>query len=256
VHGVAGAWIGDLTWPEVAHRLREGALVVVPVGAAAKAHGAHLPLDTDRVIACALAQRVADALPVLIAPVIDVGWYPAFEGYPGSQSITAESFTSLLVQIIAKLIGDGARHVAVINTGVSTEAPLSLAAYQIRERTGVKIAIADIRNLGREAHGLLEQAGSGGHADEHETSLMLAIDPGKVHLERARAEPQAECEPTVFRRPVVFASDGEGADLSALGATGDPTLASAEKGRKILAAMSRDLVQGLRSVFPHMEGGN
>ncbi len=253
---MAGAWIGDLTWPEVADRLRAGNPVLVPVGAAAKAHGAHLPLDTDRVIARALAQRVADSLPVLVAPIVDVGWYPAFEAYPGSQSVTAESFASLVVQIVVKLIGDGARHVAVLNTGVSTEAPLSLAAYQIRERTGVTIAIADIRALGRETDTLLEQSGSGGHADEHETSLMLAIDPARVHMERALPEPQCEAPQTVFRRPVVFGSDGVGADHSALGATGDPTLASAEKGARILAAMSRDLVQGLRTLFPHMENGN
>jgi creatinine amidohydrolase len=226
------------------------------VGAAAKAHGAHLPLDTDRVIARALAQQVADALPVLVAPVIDVGWYPAFAGYPGSQSVNAESFTSLVVQIIVKLIGDGARHVAVINTGVSTEAPLSVAAHQIRERTGITVAIADIRNLGRETQTLLEQAGSGGHADEHETSLMLAIDPSRVHMEHARVEPQAQGGPSVFRRPVVLSSDGEGADHSILGATGDPTLASAEKGARILAAMGRDLVHGLRTLYPHLEGSD
>jgi creatinine amidohydrolase len=243
-----------LTWPDVAERLRAGAVVIVPLGAAAKAHGAHLPLDTDRVIAGALAQRVADALPVLVAPIIDFGWYPAFHHFPGSQSLAAETFVSLVVEIIVKLIGDGALHVAIINTGVSTEAPLSLAAYRVREGTGVKIAIADIRNLGREAHALLEQSSAGGHADELETSLMLAIDPQRVHMQRARAEPQAAPAGTVFRRPIVLTSDGEGDDHSTFGATGDPTLASAEKGERILVAMSRDLVDGLRCTFPHIEG--
>ena len=250
---MAGAWMADLSWPEVEIRLADGAVVLVPVGAAAKAHGAHLPLDTDRVIARALAERVADALPVLIAPVIDVGWYPAFRRYPGSQSIDAETFVSLVVQIIGKLIDDGARHVAVVNTGVSTEAPLAIAAHRIRERTTIAIHIADIRNLGREAHALLEQSGPGGHADEHETSIMLALDAKRVHLERARAEPRPQIADTVFRRPVVLAADGEGSDHSLLGASGDPTLASAAKGERILEAMTSDLVEGLRSIFPHME---
>jgi creatinine amidohydrolase/Fe(II)-dependent formamide hydrolase-like protein len=81
-----GQWLADLTWQDAEARRRDGALVVVPVGAAAKAHGPHLPLDTDRTLARALAEGVAHELPVLIAPIIDQGWYPAFTGYPGSQS--------------------------------------------------------------------------------------------------------------------------------------------------------------------------
>jgi len=251
---MAGTWMSDLSWPEVESRLGAEAVVVVPVGAAAKAHGAHLPLDTDRVIACALAQRIADALPVLIAPVIDIGWYPALRNYPGSQSIEAETFVSLVVQIMTGLIDHGARHVAVVNTGVSTEAPLSVAAHRVRERTGVTIHIADIRNLGRETDALLEQSGAGGHADEHETSIMLALDPRRVRIERARPEPRSDRVATVFRHPAVLGADGEGGDRSILGATGDPTLARAEKGERILHAMTRDLVDGLRAIFPHVDG--
>lgn len=250
---MAGAWMADLSWPDVEARLGEGAVVVVPVGAAAKAHGAHLPLDTDRVIARALADRIARALPVLIAPVIDVGWYPAFRRYPGSQSVDAETFVSLVVQVVGNLVEDGARHVAVVNTGVSTEAPLAIAAHRIRERTGITIHIADIRNLGRDAHVLLEQSGAGGHADEHETSIMLALDPGRVAMDRARPEPAPEGPASVFRRPIVLGADADGVERSMLGATGDPTLASAEKGERILEAMTRDLVEGLRAIFPHME---
>jgi len=44
----SGAWIADLSWPDVGPRLRAGAVVIVPMGAAAKARGAHLPVDTDR----------------------------------------------------------------------------------------------------------------------------------------------------------------------------------------------------------------
>jgi hypothetical protein len=44
----SGAWIADLGWPDVGPRLRAGAVVIVPMGAAAKVRGAHLPVDTDR----------------------------------------------------------------------------------------------------------------------------------------------------------------------------------------------------------------
>jgi len=81
----------------------------------------------------------------------------------------------------------------------------------------------------------------GGHADEAETSVMLALAPETVRLERAR--PEAE-EPAggAFHGPAKLATKS--------GATGDPTRATAAKGEALLAAMARDLVDGLRAAFP------
>jgi creatinine amidohydrolase len=249
-----GAWLGDLTWPEAAERIAAGTVVVVPIGAAAKAHGPHLPLDTDRCLARALAEGVARELPVLLAPIVDGGFYPAFAGYPGRQTLPAETFVALVTEVLAKLAGDGARRLAVINPGVSTEAPLALAARAVLERTGVQVHAADIRNLGHAADHVLDNP-EGGHADEHETSLMLAIDAGRVRMERAVAEPGGRAPRTVFRAPVVLRDDpAEGPGHSRTGATGDPTRASAEKGAAILEAMVRDLVDGLRAIFPDAPG--
>ena len=112
--------------------------------------------------------------------------------------------------------------------------------------------IADIRSLGRAARRLLQQQ-AGGHADEHETSLMLAIDPDAVRLDRAEADyGNALDQPkNVFHRPVTFTGDpAAGADYSRTGAFGDPTLATVEKGRAFLDAMVEDLIDGLRASFP------
>ena len=112
--------------------------------------------------------------------------------------------------------------------------------------------IADIRSLGRAARHLLQQK-AGGHADEHETSLMLAIDPAAVRLDRAEPDygHALDLPKNVFRRPVTFTSDpAASADYSRTGAFGDPTLATGEKGRAFLAAMAEDLIQGLRASFP------
>jgi creatinine amidohydrolase len=121
-----GAFLEDLTWPEAGARIAAGAVVVLPVGAAAKEHGPHLPLRTDYLVARDLGRRVAEALPVLVAPVVSFGYYPAFVHYPGSQHLRAETFMALVTDILAGFVGQGARRLAVINTGVSTEAPLRI----------------------------------------------------------------------------------------------------------------------------------
>ncbi|MBM3524238.1 MAG: creatininase family protein [Alphaproteobacteria bacterium] len=247
-----GAWLEDLTWPEVKARLDAGAVVVVPIGAIAKEHGHHLPLSTDYRVARELGARIAVALPVLVAPVISFGYYPAFVAYPGSQHLRSETFIALLTDILAKLIADGARRLAVVNTGVSTEAPLRVVVRNLYAATGVRVHTADIRGLGRRTKALMAQK-LGGHGDESETSTMLAIAPELVKLDRAVVDyGHALSEPqTVFYTPTVFVGDpAAGPDYSVSGVRGDPTLATREKGVAVLEDMASELVDGLRKLFP------
>jgi creatinine amidohydrolase len=174
-----GCFLEDLTWDEAEKQFAAGRPVLVPVGAFAKEHGLHLPLKTDSVIARHLAKSIAEALPVVVAPVVGFGYYPAFVDYPGSQHLSAETFIALVSEILIGFVDHGVRRLAVLNTGYSTEAPLRLAARAVLEKRGVSVAIADLRQLGQRSRARLRQSG-GGHADEHETSLMLAIEPATV----------------------------------------------------------------------------
>ena len=258
VSPMRGVWLETLTWPEAKARFDANAVVVVPIGAAAKEHGHHLPLNTDHLLARALAEGVAAALPVVIAPIVGFGYYPAFVGYPGSQHLRAETFMALLIDIFGKLVADGAGRIAVINTGVSTEAPLQIAVRNILETTGVRIAVADIRRLGLAAARKARQE-LGGHADEIETSLMLAIAPETVQLDRAVTDyGHALTAPqTVFSRPVRYSGDpASGFDFSATGARGDPTLANAGLGKRVLAEMTRELVEGIRVLYPDVDAAS
>lgn len=247
-----GAWMEELTWPEAGERIARGDIVVVPIGARSKEHGHHLPLETDYLLARALCDGLLAALPVLVTPVVDFGYYPAFLNYPGSQHLRVQTFVALLDDVFDGLVRQGARRIAVVNTGVSTEAPLQIAVRNTLVRHGIRIAVADIRQLGKSASHMLEQK-LGGHGDEHETSLMLAIAPEKVRMELARKDygNMLDEPKTVFYRPVVFGPDPDsGPDYSATGVRGDPTLATREKGEAMLAAMIDDLVEGLGKLGP------
>lgn len=253
-----GAWLEDLTWVEAGERLASGQMVVVPIGARSKEHGRHLPLKTDYMLARALGDRLVEALPVLVAPVIDFGYYPAFVRYPGSQHLRAETFIALIEDVLTGFIDHGAAQVAIVNTGVSTEAPVQIAVRNILTTRGVTVAVADIRRLGRVTDPLLGQK-LGGHGDEHETSMMLAIDPNSVHMDRATVDygHMLDVPESVFYRSVEFVGDpAEGANYSATGVRGDPTLATAEKGRAILDAMVADLIAGLRLLDPKLQAAD
>jgi len=247
-----GRFIEDLAWPEVAAAFKADVPVLVPVGAIAKEHGHHLPLKNDWLLARALAEGVAARLPVLIAPIIPFGYYPVFRAYPGSQHLSADTFVAVVTELLENYLDQGAQRLAILNTGVSTEGPIGLATRGLLERRGIRIGVADIRRLGRGADHLLQQK-FGSHADERETSIMLAVAPELVRMELARPDYGKEGATGIFLTPTTMQSaDPNAADYSQTGAYGDPTLASAEKGRQFLAAMIEDLVGGLIVMFPDL----
>jgi creatinine amidohydrolase len=249
----AGRFIEDLTWPEVAEAFKADVPVVLPVGAASKEHGHHLPMKTDWLLARALAEGIAARLPVLIAPIVPFGYYPVFRAYPGSQHLSADTFVRLLVELLEGFLDQGARRIAIVNTGVSTEGPIGLATRTVLERRGISVGVADIRRLGRRGDHLLQQK-AGSHADERETSVMLAIAPELVRMDLARADYGKEPRAGVFTTPTTMQStDPNAADYSDTGAFGDPTLASTAKGQAILEAMLDDLADGLIALFPDLQ---
>ncbi len=243
--GMAGVFLADLTWAEAAERFAAGAVVLVPIGAAAKEHGLHLPLDTDWRVVSALAKRVALRLPIVVAPVVGFGYYPAFVAYPGSQHLRAETFTALVRDLLGNLVDQGARKIAILNNGVSTEAPLAEAARTFEETRRASILVLNTRVLGRGADRMLEQT-SGGHADERETSVMLALAPEAVRMERARAAHRPA------GTPLPFSPDPTSPGYNPTGAIGDPTLATAAKGEAILAEMVREVADALGARWPEL----
>jgi len=218
-----GAWLEDLTWPEVKARFDADAVVVVPIGAAAKAHGPHLPLKTDALTARALAQGLIERLPVIAAPVLGFGFYPAFTGFAGSQHLSADTFKAVVRELIRTLRTQGVRRIALINTGVSTETPLDEVAKE------VDVLVLHMRLLGQAAEALIEHK-EGGHADERETSVMLALEPRSVRMDK-------------------LVLDGP---FEQTGATGDPSRATAFKGERLMAARLDDIVAALTKRWPDL----
>ena len=94
-------FIERMRWDEVARRIGDGAVAILPIGAAAKQHGFHLPLNTDRIQAEWLAGRMAEKIDALIWPTLTYGHYPAFVEYAGSSSLSISTFEALVREIAA-----------------------------------------------------------------------------------------------------------------------------------------------------------
>ncbi len=238
-------YLEDLTWQEAEDAFRKIPTVLLPVGAILKEHGPHLPLKTDYLLALNLAKSVAEQAEVIVCPPLSFGYYPAFVNFPGSTSLSAETFIAMVEQIVASLARNGAQRFLILNTGVSTTGPLTIAANYLAA-TGIRIVLANIADLGHVADRAIENL-IGSHANEHETSMLLAVDASVVRMNKAVSEiqPWMQSDAVVPRGPIQREKGGVGA-YSPSGVIGDPTRATAAKGKAILSAIVTDVVRMIR----------
>jgi len=234
-HEVAG-----LTWDQVKERLAAGAAAILPIGAGAKQHGLHMAMATDQVFAEYFSRALAERIDALIWPTLTYGFYPAFVAYAGSVSLSNRSFQAVVTEIANSLSGFGARRVLILDTGLSTIAPVDAAIRASREPALIRHLKVFAGQRFEATVRTLKQQSYGSHADEMETSLMLAIAPELVDMARAKASPVSPEGPS----PGPLSPDDPSLpNYSPSGSFGDPTLASAEKGSRLLAAILEDLVE-------------
>ena len=185
--------------------------------------------------------------------MVDFGHYPVFTDYAGSQSLGRETFIALLADLVEGFVGQGVSRVAVLNSGVSQERPIRDAAARFEGDSALQIEILDFRTLGHGPDGLLEQEG-GGHADEHETSSMLALAPETVRMELAVPATGVGAPNAALPSPVRFSSDpASGAAYNPMSATGDSSLATPGKGRAFPDALIDDCGKALTTRWPDLQ---
>lgn len=230
--------VSHLTWDAVQRRLAAGDAAILPVGAGAKQHGFHMPMGTDQFQAEWFAAWLAERMGALIWPTVTSGYYPAFTAYTGSLSLASPTFNALVRETVADIRRYKPRVVVILDTGLSTNAPIAEAITDFTGEPTVRhIAIYRGARF-RETVATVEQQVMGTHADEIETSLMLAIAPEWVDLAKAEASPMI----SRLSGPLT-PHDTASLNYSRSGSYGDPTLASREKGERLLASILEDIIE-------------
>ncbi len=230
-----GVFLRDLTWLDAERVLGPDTVVVIPIGASAKEHGPHLRLDNDERLADGYARLLCEVRDVVIAPTLTYHFYPAFVEYPGSTTLRLETARDLTIDVVRSLAAHGPRRFYALNTGVSTVRALRPAAEELAKE-GILLKYTDVLAvLGPVEKSIAEQEG-GTHADEIETSIMLVLAPDRVDMSKAKKDYTPGGKGKLTRDP-----KGEGT-YSPTGTWGDPTLATREKGRKLVQALLNAVV--------------
>lgn len=208
-------------WPELEGKERP--LVLVPLGSLEQ-HGPGLPLATDTLVATHVAGeaarlRAAAGDRVVVAPAISYGASGEHEDFPGTISIGHEALRLLLVEH-ARSACRWARGVIYVNGHGGNHQTLLEAVGQLRHE-GRPVAWTGCAAPGGDAH-----------AGSTETSMLLVLAPGLVRgdlLAPGECTPVAELMPRLRRQGVRAVSPS--------GVLGDPTTATPEEGRRLLAAL-------------------
>lgn len=253
----------DLSTADFAALNRERAIAVLPV-AATEQHGPHLPLSVDTdivngVVAAALPHLARD-LPALFLPTQTVGFSPEHTRFAGTLTFKAETLVRVWTEIGEGVAASGVRKLVLLNSHGGQVGALDLVARDLRARLSMLVYSVNWFGLplldaqGQDVNALFsaDEHRFGIHAGEIETSMMLALRPERVRMDRAeyfRSSSQDRAER--------FATLGNGRsaklgwmmqDYNPQGAVGNAAAATAEKGRALLDAAGRALAQALAEI--------
>lgn len=206
------ARLGALAWPQI-----PTGMLVVPVGSTEQ-HGPHLPVTTDTDIAQAIADRLSERRSdVIVAPALSYGSSGEHAGFTGTLSIGRDA-TELVLMELGRSAADSFGQVLLVSTHGGNAEPVNRAVRRLRAE-------------GRDVKAWAPRWEGDAHAGRVETSVMLALVPERVAMDQAapgNTEPLAQILPAL--------SAGGTRALSENGVLGDPTGASADEGRRLLAA--------------------
>jgi creatinine amidohydrolase/Fe(II)-dependent formamide hydrolase-like protein len=222
----------NLTWPEVRDEIAAGRDTVVVAFGAVEQHGHHLPLGTDSFFGDELSRRLAERLDAFRAPTIPIGCSRHHLAFPGTMSIEEETFHGIVGDLVRGWARHGFRRIVILPTHGGNFAPLSAALEKLGPLEGVVvIGISDLGMLIQATLGTGAELGvpaseGGIHGGQWETSMMLALRPELVRMDRAVPGYTGDLEAGIER----FLAEGVDA-LTDTGVVGDPRNASAEHGR-------------------------
>jgi len=208
-------------------------------------HGEHLPYGTDAIVAEYLAEAVVERVEgLLVLPPIPYGMSKHYSHFPMAISFSTETLIHVLQDVFKSLLDHGLRRLLIINGHDGNIAAIETATREFRaEHHEMRIAVLEAwwqtagELLPKET---FEVWGGLGHGGEGETSMMLAAAPELVEMSYAKG--------VVPNLPAHIQVKWTFEELTPYGATGDPTKATAEKGKKMRDALVDLLVAFLKDM--------
>jgi len=240
--------LAEMTWEEARDLARDRPVAVLPIGAV-EAHGPHLPLATDVVIAEAMARdgaaRLAErGVPAVVLPALPYTAAGFAAAFPGTISASPAAVTALVADIARSLARPGFRALAIANAHLDPAhlASIHAAATTIAGENGIPVIFPDLTRKPWVSR-LSDEFRSGAcHAGRFEGSVVLAERPELVReeLRSGLAEVPRSLSAAIAEGKRTFEEAG-----GPRAYFGDPAAASAEEGWATIAALGTILADAV-----------
>ncbi|MDP2024727.1 creatininase family protein [Sulfuriferula sp.] len=226
----------QLTWAELPDKLKAvNGTAILPIGATEQ-HGPHMGCGMDAVMADELCKAVATRTGVPMLPTLPYGCSLGHsQRWPGTLAVQPITLIELVKQIGDWAYHSGVRRFFMVNSHVTNEAPLRCALEMLRaEHDDMMVALINSATLSERVRAFHFADAHDWHANDAETSLMMAVAPDMVRADKlAEADDPDRTAGRVFAHPVNR--------TSLTGVTGFPSQANASKGREWFDWMVADL---------------
>jgi creatinine amidohydrolase len=246
-----------LTWKEIEQMPnKENVVIIQPIGAIEQ-HGLHLPLAVDSAISLGVLGKALEQLepniPAYALPCLYYGKSNEHVGFPGTITLSATTLLAVIKEMAASIYRSGFRKLVLMNSHGGQPQIMEIVARDIHQEYPdfavfplftwrVPHIAGDLLTKQEQEYGI--------HAGDAETSLMLSLLPEQVQMKKAVKEyPQG--------LPVDSLLDMEGKlpfawltkELSQSGVMGDATVATKEKGDRILESLADGWVRVIQDIY-------
>src|SRR5262245_40906833 len=245
--------LAELTWEDVRDMDRSRTVALLPVGAI-EAHGPHLPLGTDDVIAGAMARAAgaklaARGLGAVLLPALAYSAAPFGAAFAGTLSVSPHAISALVADIAAEVSRHGFAALAIANAhldpahlGALTEAQRLAAA-----RCAMPVVCPDLTRRANAAR-LTDEFRTGAcHAGRYEGSVVMAARPELVRTAVQRALPPVPASLSAAIRTGATTFEQAGGPRAYFGS---PAEATAEEGRTTIEALGDILADAVLEALP------
>jgi creatinine amidohydrolase len=254
-----------LTWKEIAAMPnKENVVIIQPIGAIEQ-HGPHLPIVVDAAISLGVLGKALSQLdehiPAYALPCLYYGKSNEHCGFPGTITLSATTLLAVIKEMAASIYRSGFRKLVLMNSHGGQPQIMEIAARDLHQENPdfavfplftwrVPHLVGELLTTQEQEYGI--------HAGDAETSIMLSLLPQQVKMEQAVKEyPQGLPKDSLLdmegKLPFAWLTK----ELSKSGVMGDATVATSEKGDRILQSVADGWVQVIQDIYqfkqPHLD---
>ncbi len=251
----------EMSWEEIEETIKEGKKTVLVYCGAIEQHGPHLPTVTDTLLGYAVGQRGAKKLgDALVAPVIRPGLSDHHIDFPGTLSLSFETFHRLVEDVCISLSRHGFKNIVLISSHGGNNDALKAIAPGISKKVSGKSTVFFLISDARSHHDTMEKfrkdmnatlGEMGAHSGLSETSMVLAVRGELVDMKRAR---DGLSEDSFYLPENVLVSQMD-AFIHGIksqidnGILGDPRRAKADLGERLLESIASEQAAQIQKIM-------